>query len=167
MPETVLGLPLHPLIVHGTVIIVPVAAIAVLLFAFWPRFRSWSGPLTPVLAVLALVLVPLSTSTGETLEHKVEESALVETHAELGETLLPLVIAMTVLAIGLYWLTRPRPQGAKGLPKGLAMAAAALATVASVGTLVHVVRIGHSGASAAWSDVVSSAPSDPESFSPC
>ncbi len=90
MPETIGGLPLHPLIVHATVVIVPLAALAVLLYAFVPRFRAWSGILTPATALAAMVLAPLSTSTGEGLEHMVEETALVETHAELGETLLPL-----------------------------------------------------------------------------
>ena len=44
---TVFGLPLHPLIVHATVVVVPTAAIAVLLAAFWPRFSRWAswGPL--------------------------------------------------------------------------------------------------------------------------
>ena len=44
---TVFGLPLHPLIVHATVVIVPTAALAVLLATFWPRFRRWAswGPL--------------------------------------------------------------------------------------------------------------------------
>ena len=40
---TVFGLPLHPLIVHATVVVVPAAALAVLLATFWPRFRRWAS----------------------------------------------------------------------------------------------------------------------------
>ena len=45
MPNDFNGLPLHPLIVHATVVIIPLAALTVILFAVWPRFRSWAGPL--------------------------------------------------------------------------------------------------------------------------
>src|SRR6478735_5740610 len=116
---TVFGLPLHPLIVHATVVIVPTTALAVLLAAFWARFRRWAswGPLA--LAVLSVVLVPITSSSGESLEHALPRSALVEQHAHLGDQLLPWVIVLAD----------------------------------AVGTLVQVVRIGHSGATAAWSAV--------------
>ena len=53
MLDTVLGLPTHPLIVHATVVVVPTAAVAVLLAAVWPRFRAWAGWGPLALAVLA------------------------------------------------------------------------------------------------------------------
>ncbi len=37
---TVMGLPLHPLVVHATVVLVPLAAVAVLLHTFWPAARG-------------------------------------------------------------------------------------------------------------------------------
>ncbi len=66
MPTTVFGLPAHPLIVHATVVLVPAAALAVLVAALWPRFRAWAGWGPLALAVVALVLTPLSTSSGRT-----------------------------------------------------------------------------------------------------
>ena len=45
MPTSVYGVPLHPLIVHATVVMIPLAALTVVLAALWPRFRSWAGPL--------------------------------------------------------------------------------------------------------------------------
>ncbi|MEG9224621.1 DUF2231 domain-containing protein [Aeromicrobium sp. Sec7.5] len=152
MPETVFGLPLHPLIVHGTVVIVPLAAITVLLAVFWPRFRDWAGPLPAGLAVVGLILVPLSTSSGENLERSVEETRLVERHAELGDQLLPFVAVLAVAAIGL-WLARRRERAGSSWPKVVVAVLVVLAVLAAVGTAVQVVRIGHSGAEAAWSDV--------------
>jgi uncharacterized membrane protein len=66
---SVFGLPFHPLIVHATVVVVPAAAVVVLLATFWSRFRSWAswGPLAA--AALAVVLVPVTTASGESLEH--------------------------------------------------------------------------------------------------
>lgn len=42
MLDTIFGLPVHPLIVHAPVVVVPAAAIAVLLATVWPR--SAPGP---------------------------------------------------------------------------------------------------------------------------
>jgi len=106
VPATIFGLPLHPLVVHATVVIVPLAALLLIASAVSGRVRRWAGWLTPAVATLALVLVPLSTSTGENLEGAVGESPLVETHAELADQLLPWAIGMVVLAFALVWLDR-------------------------------------------------------------
>jgi len=155
--DTIFGLPVHPLIVHATVVIVPTAALAVALYAVWPRFRAWSrwGPLA--LALAAVVLTPLSTSSGESLEHRVGGNSLVEEHSHLADMLIWWVIPLAVLAAALYWWHR----GARGTRSGqaLALAAAALPVVVAAGTLVQVVLIGHSGAEAAWSDVGTSSSS--------
>ncbi|MBA2954789.1 hypothetical protein GON03_10670 [Nocardioides sp. MAH-18] len=109
MFDTVFGLPVHPLIVHATVVVVPLAALLVALSVCWPRFRAWAGPLPACLSLAGLVLTPLSTASGESLEETVGESSLVERHAELGDQLLPLTAALFVLS-GLYWwLDRRRP----------------------------------------------------------
>lgn len=151
---TVFGLPLHPLIVHATVVVVPAAAIVVLLATFWPRFRRWAswGPFAA--AALAVILVPITTSSGESLEHALPPSDLIETHTHLADGLLPWVIVVVVGAAGLLWshLASSRP-GWRSFPRWLVFVVMAVATVGAVGALVEVVRIGHSGATAAWSDV--------------
>ncbi len=148
MLDTILGLPLHPLIVHATVVVVPAAALAVLLAAVWPRFRRWARWGTPALAVAAVILTPLSTSSGESLEERVGASKLVHEHAELADMLLPWVLALAVGALGVWWLHRGgrARHGGRWLPLTLA----AVSVIAALGTTVQVVLIGHSGAKAAW-----------------
>ncbi|NRQ51075.1 DUF2231 domain-containing protein [Aeromicrobium stalagmiti] len=151
MPNDFYGLPLHPLIVHATVVIIPLAALTVLLSALWPRFRNWAGPLPAGLSIVGLILVPLSTSTGETLEKHVERSALLEKHTHLADGLLPWMIGLTVVAVvgyGLHWRAKHGNSAVKALMVGVAV----LSVVAVVGTSVQVARIGHSGAKAAWAD---------------
>lgn len=152
------GLPLHPLVVHAAVVLIPVSAALLVLSALLPRFRSWAGVLTPITAVIALILVPLSTSSGEDLEEQVNESAILETHAELGETLMPWMIAVTVLAIVLYWIDwRSRKGTGPSSPsRAIALGLAGVSVVAFAGTTVQVARVGHSGAKAVWSDSVTS-----------
>ena len=148
MPETIFGLPLHPLVVHATVVIVPLAAIVLGLSLVVPRFRRWAGVLPLGLTAASVVLAPLSTSTGEGLEHMVGETRLVQQHAQLGEMLVWWCVGMFVVAGADWWLRRSRRLG------GAALTAIAVAgVVVSLGTIVQTVLIGHSGAKAAWSDV--------------
>ena len=151
MPSTILGLPLHPLLVHATVVFVPLATVLVVMAVLWPRFRAWAGPLPAAVSLVALILTPLSTATGEDLEHDLPHSALIEKHAELGDQLLPLTIALFVFSAAFWWLTRDASARSRW-PRALVIGVGALAIAASVGTAVQVARIGHSGAEAAWSD---------------
>ena len=147
MPETILGLPLHPLVVHATVVLVPLTALLMILTAVLPRVRAWAGPLPLVGAVLSTILAPISTSTGENLEHSLGESKLIERHAELGDMLVWFCLGMLVVAAAQYFLPR---RGS--VSKGLGGALMVLGVVAGVATMVQVVLIGHSGAKAVWDD---------------
>ena len=61
MFDTIAGLPLHPLVVHATEVIVPTAALVVAIAAVWPQFRRWARFLPLGIALVALLLVPIST----------------------------------------------------------------------------------------------------------
>ncbi|GAB3589627.1 hypothetical protein GCM10027446_02520 [Angustibacter peucedani] len=174
MLDTVFGLPTHALVVHATVVMVPLAALLVALTAISRRVRSWAGYLPLAAAVLALVLVPLSTSTGESLERRVEHNALVEAHTRMADGLLPFVVLLTVAAVGLLYVhlrerdadhvpsrLRPLVRGGQA-PRALVAVVLVVAAVGSVGTVVQTARIGHAGAKAAWSDAVQTTPSGGE-----
>jgi uncharacterized membrane protein len=168
MPSTVLGLPLHPLVVHAVVVIVPLAALLLAASAVSPRFRRWALWASPAVAVVGLVLVPVATSSGENLEQGVQSTPTLEEHTELGDTLLPFMIVLTILALALFVVERRRrtvpvsdgPGATRaGAPSDtrsnldspvLVRVVAALALVAALATMVQVVRIGHSGAEAVW-----------------
>jgi hypothetical protein len=150
VPETLFGLPAHPLIVHATVVLVPLGALLVLLHALWPAARRRLGIVTPLVALVGVVLVPLSTESGENLEHALGRSELIEAHSRLADGLLPWMVGLFVMAVAVYVLGR-RPAG----PRLVGVLAAVLAVVAVVGVTQQVVRIGHSGAEATWSDTAS------------
>jgi hypothetical protein len=169
---TIFGLPAHPLIVHATVVMVPLAALAVALHTFWARARVRLGLVTLALTLVAVVLVPLSTSTGEQLQSEVGNSALVHEHAELADGLLPWVLGLLVVAALLVvrdWRADPTHVSRRRAPwlhrdDGVGRVAAfgtrsvvlgVLAAVMVLGTTVQVVLIGHSGAKAAWHGVAS------------
>lgn len=161
MFDTIGGIPMHPLIVHGVVVLVPLTALLVLLAALSTRVRRWAGILTPITATLALVMVPFATQSGEALEERVAETALVEEHAELGESLIFFVLLLAVAAWALWFVDRrSRATASGGSRDGAArgrspvmLAIMALSVVAVLATTVQVVRIGHSGAASVWDGV--------------
>jgi hypothetical protein len=157
MPETVFGLPTHALLVHATVVLVPLAALVVVLHAVWPTARARLGIVTPLLAVVALVLTPLSTQSGENLEHSVGHSQLIERHAELADGILPWTLALAVVGIGVFLLFRT-PANRRPRARWIPLVATVLAVLVSVGTVQQVVRAGHAGAKATWDGVIATTP---------
>lgn len=162
MFDTIAGLPLHPLVVHAVEVVVPLAAVAVLLAAVWPRFRRWAFALPLLLALGALVLVPVATQSGESLEERVSETAAVEAHTHMGEQLTPWVIGLAVVAAGLFYLTwrarRSEREDTWTAPRWLLAVVMVAALVVSTGTIVQAVRIGHSGATAVWAQTAATSP---------
>jgi hypothetical protein len=174
--STVHGLPVHVLLVHAVVILVPLSAVLLVLTSVWPAARRrFAGP-NALLALSLLALIPLTTSAGEWLEGRVDDNPLVQHHAELGDTALLFTAPIVVLAILVWWRSReetaamgelpPPPSGPAGLshlltherpllaPASRAVAAgiAALCVLAAGAATYDIYRIGDSGAKAAWHD---------------
>ncbi len=173
MLDTIGGIPLHPLIVHAVVVLVPLASLLLLLAAVSPRIRHWAGLLTPITATIALILTPMASQSGEALQRRVAESPALEEHTELGDTLVFYVFLVAVLAWVLWFLDRraraatPAATTGDGAPasaprSGLFTAVIVLSVLAVVATTVQVVRIGHSGAEASWSKVGATTPTGGE-----
>jgi hypothetical protein len=144
------GLPVHILLVHLVVVLVPLTALSILLFAFWPAARRRLGIVSPLLALAALVAVPFTTAAGEWLQERVAATPLVETHAAMGPLLLPWVIAMFVVACLLWIWHRLDPALPKAVRVAIRTVLDAAAVVSAVGAVVLVVLIGESGSAAVW-----------------
>lgn len=116
MPETIGGVPTHPLIVHIPVVMVPLALIAVIAYFFVP---GWRRPLVWVAGALsaggALGAV-LAASSGESLRERVRETNALEDHAEMGETarLLAFIFFLIVVALVVYQEVRSRRGDGEG-----------------------------------------------------
>jgi|SRR5690242_85797 hypothetical protein len=169
VPTFVSGLPLHPLIVHAVVVLLPMAVLGAVLIAVWPAIRArWAWPVV-VLTVAAVVAIPLATSTGEGLEHNLPRTPALAAHAELGDQLLVFAAPLLVCVFALAFLDGRRRRGVPASTSGPGTMAAPVATsgrarvtavLLAVVTVafavvcgVQVFRIGDSGARAAWGDV--------------
>jgi uncharacterized membrane protein len=151
-------LPVHPLVVHLTVVLIPVAALSVVLAALWPAARRRLGLLPPVLALLALVLVPVTTAAGTWLADRVGRTPLVDRHEVLGNSMLPWVIALFVVAVAVWaWHRFATKTNRRTRLVGTVVLALAAIAVA-VGSVVTIVQIGESGAEAVWTGNFSEEP---------
>lgn len=152
MFDVVAGLPLHPLVVHAAVVLVPVAALVVALAAVWPRFRRWAGYLPAGLALAALVVVPVAVRSGEALQSRLGDPPFIEEHADLGEGLVPWTIALALVGVAVSVTEVLRRRG-QDLHRGVVVGVAVVAVAVGVGAVVQTVLVGHSGATSVWSDV--------------
>jgi hypothetical protein len=160
--------------VHAVVVLVPVAALGAVTVAISPPARRHYGWLVVCLAAVATTSIPLATETGEGLEHNLARNTAVEAHARLGDQLLPfaggLLAALVVLVLlerrPRRWSRQAEDPAPRHRPVDVAeevtadrrvriatVVLAGVVVVLAVVSVVQVVRIGDSGARAAWGSV--------------
>jgi hypothetical protein len=160
---TIDGLPLHPLLVHAVVVLLPLAAlssIAIALVPSWRRKYAW-----PVLGVTlaGVAAVPVAKQAGEdfqaALESKVGPNPAIQAHAELGDMLLPIALGFGVAVIALLVAGRlaDRERSAEAPTtktwRVISVVVSVLVVLVAIGTVYQTVRTGHSGSTAVWSGV--------------
>ncbi|GAA3340282.1 hypothetical protein GCM10017714_19360 [Curtobacterium pusillum] len=148
------GIPLHPLFVHLTSVAVPVAALTAIIVAVWPRARRWLAVGAPIIGLVALASVPLATQSGEWLEHREKETALLERHTELADGMLPWSVAVFAFLV-LWWAWHrygtDRIAG-RGAVRAINIIGPVLLIVVGVVSMIEVIIIGHAGATSVWTD---------------
>jgi uncharacterized membrane protein len=171
VPEFIGGLPLHPLMVHFTVVLIVLAAVGAVLTAVWPAVRRRYGWLSFAVAAVATVLVPFTTDSGENLATRVQSDAIPE-HERLGNMMIWWVLGLTVVlgvlmvvhtraerrvtakvAVGAAGAETEEPQQVTKAPALVAIVLALATVGVAVGVGIHVYRVGDSGARAVWEGV--------------
>ena len=147
--DTVFGLPTHVLVVHATVVLLPLASImAVVLVLRRSLIHRWGWATVAVTAV-GTAASWLSRGSGEQLASRVGSP---QPHVEYGDA-LPVHATLFLAVVLAYWLlargvpgNRPRPWWVLAI--GVAVVAGA------IGLVVSTIVTGHSGAEAAWGAII-------------
>jgi uncharacterized membrane protein len=151
------GLPLHPLVVHAAVVLIPLSAALAIAFAVLPRWRWLSRWPTAGLAVVAaLVAWVARLSGGSLLDSRPELERLVAEHQDRGELLALVSLPYAVVVVLAAWSL----QGTTALASGRGAQASrvpalekvlpALVVLVALAVLVLVVLAGDSGSRAVW-----------------
>jgi hypothetical protein len=151
------GLPLHPLVVHAAVVLIPLTALLTIGLAVLPRWRWLLRWPTAGASVLCIVLAYVATTSGQSLEDSRPELArLMREHSGRGDLLAKLTIVLAVVVVAAAFLL-PGPSGLASGKGGVVSRVAVadkvlpvLLVLAAVVVLVQTVLTGDSGARAVW-----------------
>jgi p-aminobenzoyl-glutamate transporter AbgT len=151
------GLPLHPLVVHAAVVLIPLTALLTIGLAALPRWRWLLRWPTAAASLVCVGLAFLATTSGRSLEHARPGLArLVREHAARGQLLANLTVVLAVVVVAAAFVL-PGPSAlVSGRGERISRGSLAdkvlpvLLVLAAVVVLVQVVRTGDSGARAVW-----------------
>jgi hypothetical protein len=181
LPEFINGLPLHALVVHFVVVLLPIAVAGSILTAVWPAVRRRYGWLAVAAAGVGALLVPVATTSGTELNTRIPPNPLVAEHERLGDMMIWWAVPLFIVVAGLMVLhtmgerrmaeAPETVESAAGGPVTTAtkrttgttvvMLVAAVLTVGiAVGTGVHVFRVGEAGSRAVWEFVEDTPPNN-------
>jgi hypothetical protein len=141
--DTVLGLPVHVLVIHAVVVLVPLAALATAAVALLPARLARLGWLVVAFDTAMLAATFVAKESGEEFFRLLDEPQAAVRHTELGATMQWYVLALVVAAV-LAVLVRSSGRTV------LSAVVAVLVLVTAGATTVQLVRVGHSGSDAAW-----------------
>jgi uncharacterized membrane protein len=147
--DTIAGLPVHPLVVHAVVVLLPLAALGTIAVSVRAAWRPYAKYLLGV-NVLVLVVAFVARQSGEALYERISsfgENELVENHVDYG-SVLPLFALFLVVAAAVVMASVGRPK--------LAPVAIVVAVVAGLAGIGWTVVTGDSGARAVWEATIES-----------
>jgi hypothetical protein len=160
IPDTVNGLPLHALVLHATVVLIPLAGLLGVVFAI-PPLREWATVPLPLVAVAAAVSALVTAASGQNLKEAGGQGGaglggpvleLVEEHQDLAQQLVVMTLiyaGLAVVAAVVAWRARRNaPDGRAGgaLLTGLAV----LLVLGAVAVGFQTFRVGDVGSEAVW-----------------
>ncbi len=137
-----LGLPIHPLVVHAVVVLLPLACLGLIVCAVIARWRSRHLGLSVLGLLAGSAAAFVAVNSGHALAERVGTPV---THMQYGEWLPRLATLTLVLAVVWYFLQRGKPTQTM-----LARVLGYLTALAAAGSIALTVLVGHSGATAVW-----------------
>lgn len=153
------GLPAHPLLVHGPVVLIPLMALLGIAMIIRPAWRITLGPWVVLLGVVMFAMTFLAAHTGEELQANVASTQMIKDHAQQGGALRPIALA---LLVAIFLLVAPAWSIARGGRGPLAtlgrsplwnIVSIVLVVLTGVLATYWVIQTGHSGATAVWHKV--------------
>jgi predicted membrane protein DUF2231 len=167
MFDTIAGLPLHPLIIHVVVIVLPLACAGAIALAVvpvlpgrhgrngrwdrrWDRRPDAAAAVVLGVAALAALAAVVATQSGQALASRV---GVPVDHQSVARWVQWAALLLVAAVAGLWWADR-RPDRSRPAAARLRATAAAVTVLAAVVALGLVIAAGHSGATAVWGPIV-------------
>lgn len=149
MFDLIAGLPVHVLIVHLAVVLIPLSAIGATLIAARPKALRLFGAATVIGATVGVIASVIAVISGNQLAERVGRP---EAHANYGEIFPYAAVGFLVLLI-MFWLFARGVPLNRNRPLWLKIFGAVL-IIAAIGITYFAVLTGYSGSKATWSEIV-------------
>lgn len=137
------------LVVHATVVLLPVAAVGAILIVIRRSLVHRLGLATVLVAGAGMLAAWVSRFSGAELASRVGNP---QPHVELGHD-LPIHATVFFVVVTVYWLFARGVPGNRSRPWWL-IALGILVVAASIGVTWSTIITGHSGSAATWSSIV-------------
>jgi cytochrome b involved in lipid metabolism/uncharacterized membrane protein len=139
------GLPMHPLVVHAAVVLLPLSAVTLIVLVFARPLRKSFGWVTIAGLIAGTGAAFVAKESGEALA---AEIGLPANHALWGDILVPVSVALVVVAAVWLWL---RNRADRAATRSVAATlTGGLAVILAVAATTITIMVGHSGAEAVW-----------------
>jgi hypothetical protein len=176
--EQIMGLPLHPLLVHAAVVFVPLLALGAIAYAAVPRLRQRIRWAVVLLAIAGPGAAFVAERSGDAFRARLvaknlasaEILAKVDQHESYGTVAMLLAVALGVVTLIMTYVVRPVPgrvddrvaeDSSDGAPSGarrhvsspplvVQIVLGAVAIGLAVAAVFYVYRTGDSGARIVW-----------------
>lgn len=148
-----MDLPVHVLVSHFVVVLIPLGALATIAVALRKPWREkYAGPLAAGnVAVLALTFV--TTRAGEDLKDRYRGLGDTQTpkfdHETLGRTLLWIMVALAVVSL-VIWALEP----VRAVAPAVVPVLAGVVVLLAAASVVFAVLAGHTGAESRWKEFI-------------
>jgi hypothetical protein len=153
--DQVRGLPVHALVLHAAVVFIPLLALAAVVYAIVPRWRSHTGWAAFLLAIVAPVCAFVTRQSGLYLYDRVIARGtsaagrrILDNHMNFGTLTMWFTIALGVVTLIMVLATARRP--GNRLPRAADLGLSVIMVVLAAITGYYVFRTGDSGATAVW-----------------
>ena len=159
MFDTFFGLPVHALVVHSVIVLLPLTCLGAFAVVAVPRWNLRYGFLVVGCGAIATVSAFVAVASGRELASRIGEPVA---HASVAKWTPWISLVLLGLLTALWWQDRSRlsntdrSSGRRSRRTTGAKVLAAMTAVAALVALVWAIRAGHSGATAVWEQVVKS-----------
>jgi hypothetical protein len=157
--DYIFGLPMHALVIHAVVVLVPLSALLAIGYVARPDWRQLLRWPTAAGAVVSGVSAFVATESGEALQRRVTQVRasttdfdLLARHTLWGDRARLFCVLFMVLTLVALWFVRPPDEES---PRGhsLDVLLGTLVILSAAAAVVTVVIAGHAGSQVVWNDL--------------
>lgn len=145
MFDVINGLPMHALVVHGVVVLLPLMAIVTAVVAFKAGWREKAAWWVVAADAAVVVMTFVAIQSGKTFQKRLGGQVAVD-HGNTGKLMIWFALALLVAAVLVAVLGRSGGSTATGL--------AGLTALVGLAAIAWTVKTGDSGAKAVWESVI-------------